>query len=182
MRAESYRRRLWDFAVGQYGYVRAADAHDLEIPVVELGKLAARGQIRHVAYGLYRFDDLPPTRFDRFFEAVARVGGDAHLTGDAVLALHELGQVNPQVVRVGTSRRVRAQLPKWIAIERETLPDGDLTSYESIPSAMVAHAIRTCRDTVMSDRLLVAVDDARRDGLLSVAEQREFRAELEGAA
>ena len=113
---------MWDFAVGQYGYVRAADAHDLEIPVVELGKLAARGQIRHVAYGLYRFDDLPPTRFDRFFEAVARVGGDAHLTGDAVLALHELGQVNPQVVRVGTSRRVRAQLPKWIAIERETLP------------------------------------------------------------
>ncbi|MFZ1543204.1 MAG: hypothetical protein WAT32_07920, partial [Candidatus Microthrix parvicella] len=96
--------------------------------------------------------------------------------------LHELGQVNPQVVRVGTSRRVRAQLPKWIAIERETLPDGDLTSYESIPSATVAHAIRTCRDTVMSDRLLVAVDDARRDGLLSVAEQREFRAELEGAA
>ena len=97
MRAESYRRRLWDFAVGQYGYVRAADAHDLEIPVVELGKLAARGQIRHVAYGLYRFDDLPPTRFDRFFEAVARVGGDAHLTGDAVLALHELGQVNPRL-------------------------------------------------------------------------------------
>lgn len=49
--------------MGQYGYVTAADARTLGIPMVELGKLAARGQIHHVAYGLYRFDDLPPTRY-----------------------------------------------------------------------------------------------------------------------
>lgn len=181
MRVETYRQRLWDFAVGQYGYVRTADARDLEIPAVELAKLAARGMIRNVAYGLYRFDDLPPTRFDRFFEAVARVGEGAHLTGDAVLALHELGQVNPNVVRVGTPRRVRAEMPGWIAVVRETLPDGALTSYESIPSATVAHAIRSCRDTVMSDRLLDAVEDGRRQGLLTPAEQRAFRTDLEGA-
>ena len=35
--------------MGKYGYVTAADAHELGIPMVELGKLAARGQIRHVA-------------------------------------------------------------------------------------------------------------------------------------
>ncbi|MBL0204764.1 MAG: hypothetical protein IPQ14_10685 [Candidatus Microthrix sp.] len=160
--------------------MRAADAHDLEIPVVELGKLAARGQIRHVAYGLYRFDDLPPARFDRFFGRLLVWAGDAHSRAMRFWrCTNWAGQ--PQVVRVGTSRRVRAQLPKWIAIEAETLPDGDLTSYESIRRPR-SPAIRTCRDTVMSDRLLVAVDDARRDGLLSVAEQREFRAELEGAA
>ncbi len=100
--------------MGQYGFLTAADAHELGIPMVELGKLAARGQIRHVAYGLYRFDDLPPSRYDQFFEAVSRVGGDAHLTGDAVLALHNLALVNPRQVRVGTTRRVRAKLPEWI--------------------------------------------------------------------
>ncbi|MDR2372899.1 MAG: hypothetical protein LBD77_02095 [Bifidobacteriaceae bacterium] len=34
---------LWDVAVDQYGYVTAHDARDLGVPVVELGKLAARG-------------------------------------------------------------------------------------------------------------------------------------------
>ena len=118
MKGETYRRRLWEFATGQYGYVRAADARGLGVPVVELGKLSACGLIRHVAYGLNRFGDLPPCRFVQFFEAVARVGEGAHLTGDAVLALHELGQVNPSVVRVGTSRRVRAKLPGWVTVVR----------------------------------------------------------------
>lgn len=168
--------------MGQYGYVTSTDAHELSIPMVELGKLAARGQIRHVAYGLYRFDDLPPTRYDQFFEAVVRVGGDAHLTGDAVLALHNLALVNPRQVRVGTTRRVRAELPEWIKVVNETVAPEDLTRYELIPSTTVAHAIRACRDTVMSDRLLTAVGDARREGLVTATEERQLRDELRGNA
>jgi len=164
--------------MGQYGYVTAADAHELGIPMVELGKLAARGQIRHVAYGLYRFDDLPPTRYDQFFEAVVRVGGDAHLSGDAVLALHNLALVNPRQVRVGTTRRVRAELPEWIKVVNEAVDPEDLTRYELIPSTTVAHAIRACRDTVMSDRLLTAVGDARREGLITATEERQLRDEI----
>jgi len=80
--------------------------------------------------GLYRFDDIPPSRYDQFYEALARVGGDAHLTGDAVLALHELALVIPRQVRVGTSRRVRAALPAWIKIVRESADLDDLTRYE----------------------------------------------------
>ncbi len=168
--------------MGQYGYVTTADARALGIPVMELGKLAARGQIRHVSYGLYRFDELPPTRYDQFFEAVARVGSDAHLTGDAVLALHNLALVNPRQVRVGTPRRVRAKLPEWIKVVNERVEPENLTRYELIPSTTVAHAIRDCRGTVMSDRLLTAVDEARREGLVTAAEERELRDELQGTA
>lgn len=182
MTSESYRRRAWDLAVGQYGYISTADANALGIPVIEMGKLAARGQIRHVAYGLYRFDDLPPTRFDQFYEAVARVGGDAHLTGDAVLALHELAQVNPRQIRVGTPRRVRADLPNWIKVVRETIDPDDRTRYELVPSATVTYAIRACIGTVISDRLLAAVDEARQRGLISRTDEHELRNELRGAA
>ena len=182
MTAETYRQRAWELATGQYGYLTTADARELGIPVVELGKLSARGQVRHVAYGLYRFDDLPPTRYDQFFEAVARVGGDAHLTGDAVLALHNLALVNPRHVRVGTTRRVRADLPGWIKVVREEIDPDDLTRYELIPSTTVAHAIRACRGTVMSERLLTAVTDARREGLITATEERELRNELRGVA
>jgi len=182
MSTETYRRRAWELAVGQYGYITTNDAGELGIPVIELGKLSARGQIRHVAYGLYRFDDLPPTRYDQFYEAVARVGDDAHLTGDAVLALHDLALVNPRQVRVGTARRVRAELPGWIKVVRESVDPDDLTLYELIRSTTVAHAIRACAGTVMSERLLAAVDEARREGLISPAEERELRAKLKGAA
>ncbi len=180
--ADTYRRRARDLAIGQYGYISSAEAGELGIPVVELGKLADRGQIRHVAYGLYRFDDLPPTRYDQFYEAVARVGGDAHLTGDAVLALHELALVNPRQIRVGTSRRVRTVLPDWIKVVRENVDPGDLTRYELIPSVTVAHAIRACRGTVISERLLAAVDDARRQGLITGNEEGELRSLLRDAA
>lgn len=182
MTADTYRRRARDLAIGQYGYITTAEAQDLGIPAVELGKLADRGQLRHVAYGLYRFDDLPPTRYDQFYEAVARVGGDAHLTGDAVLALHELALVNPRQVRVGTARRVRATLPAWIKVVREAVDPDDLTRYELIPSTTVAYALRACLGTVMSERLLPAIDDARRHGLITGAEERELHALVQGAA
>jgi hypothetical protein len=34
----------------------------------ELPRLAARGGLTNVAYGLYRVPDIPPTRFDQFAE------------------------------------------------------------------------------------------------------------------
>lgn len=178
MATDTYRQRAWDTAMGQYGYVTTDDARELGIPVVELGKLAGRDRIRHVAYGLYRFDDFPTSRFDQFFEAVARVGDGAHLTGDAVLALHNLALVNPRRIRVGTPRRARAKLPDWIEVVNETIDPADLTRYELIPSTTVAYAIRTCRDSVMTDRLLTAVHDARRDGLVTATEARTLHTEL----
>lgn len=89
----------------------------------------------NVAYGLYRFEDVTHTAHDQFAEAVLRVGMGAHLTGDAVLAFHELALVVPRRIRVGTDRRVRANLPEWIHVVREELPEDDLTIYEGVRSA-----------------------------------------------
>ena len=72
--ADTYRRRVRERALDQYGYVTTEDAADLGVPPVELRKLAARGGLEHVAYGLYRFDDVRPTPRDEFMEAVLRVG------------------------------------------------------------------------------------------------------------
>ena len=92
MLVDTYRRRLAAHAADQYGYVTTHDATELEIPAGELPKLAATGGLVHVAYGLWRFDDQPPTGRDQFMEAVLRVGADAYLTHDAVLTFHELAR------------------------------------------------------------------------------------------
>lgn len=170
MLAHTYRRRLAAHAADQYGYVTTRDATELEIPPVELPKLAATGGLLHVAYGLWRFDDQPRTGRDQFMEAVLRVGVDAYLTHDAVLAFHDLAQVNPRRIRVGTPHRVRARLPEFVQVLRQQIDPADLTMYEGVPSVTVAKALIDCRGTIMRDRLLDAVDQAKRVGLLRTRE------------
>ena len=41
--ADTYRRRLRDRALDQYGYVTTRDAADVGVPAVELRKIAQRG-------------------------------------------------------------------------------------------------------------------------------------------
>lgn len=163
----NYRRRLWQHAIGNYGLVTTRDAAELGVPTGELPKLAARGGMTHVAYGVYRLDDAPHTERDQFAEAVLRVGPEAYLTHDAVLALHELALVNPKQIRVATPRRTRAKHPPWIRVIRRDLTNEHITVYEGIRSTTVARALVDCRTLVMRDRLTQAAEEARVRGLLT---------------
>jgi predicted transcriptional regulator of viral defense system len=180
--ADTYRRRLRDRALDQYGYVTTRDAENLEVPVVELRKVAHRGGIEHVAYGLYRFDDIPRTGRDQFMEAVLRVGPEAYLTHDAVLVLHDLGLVNPRRIRIGTPKRARPRLPANIEVIQRRLEQRELTVYEGIPSATVARALLDCRGLVMGERLVQAAQEAARVGLLRKSESDSVLKELGSVA
>lgn len=162
----TYRTLLREHAQGHYGFVTTKDAADLDVPGVELRKLAGRGALRKVAYGLYRVPDVVPTPLDQFAEAVLRVGPDAYLTHDAVLALHGLALVAPVVIRVGTPHRTRAKLPPHIEVLVRRLPEEALTYYEGIRCTTVAQALLDCRGLVMTERLLDATRQARRAGLV----------------
>lgn len=179
---DTYRRRMHDLALDQYGYVTTRDAAQLAVPAVELRKLAQRGGLDRVAYGLYRFDDIPRTGRDQFMEAVLRVGLDAYLTHDAVLALHDLGLANPRRIRVGIPRRARPRLPASVEIVQRNLDPVDLTTYEGIPTTTVARALLDCRDLIMIDRLIDAAEEAARRGLLTRRDARRVLAELGAAA
>jgi predicted transcriptional regulator of viral defense system len=175
---ETYRRRLYERALGQYGYVTTQDADDLGVPAVELRKLHQRGGLEHVGQGLYRFEDVPPTPRDEFMEAVLRVGEDAVLAGDAVLALHDLGLANPRRIRIATPRRVRRRLPPFIKVEQRAVPRAEQTMYEGIPAMTVAEAIRDCRGLLMPERLIDAVAEAAQAGLIRKVEANRLVEEL----
>jgi predicted transcriptional regulator of viral defense system len=162
----TYRRRLHERALEQYGYVTTADAADLGIPRIGLQLVAHRGGLTNVAYGLYRFDDIPATGREGYMEAVLAVGRDAFLYADAVLALHDLALVNPVHIRVGTPRVVRKRtLPPTVRVVRVTVPADDLETYEGIPCTTIARALLDCIGIVMPDRLLDAANDADARGL-----------------
>jgi hypothetical protein len=176
---ETYRRRLREQALGQYGYVTTQDADELGVPAVELRKLHQRGGLERISHGLYRFEDVPPTPNDEFMEAVLRVGKDAVLAGDAVLALHDLGRAHPRCIRVATARRVRRQLPPFITVQQREVPRAAQTTYDGIPSMTVAEAIRDCRGRLMPERLVEATLEAAHAGLIRTAEADRLIEELE---
>lgn len=56
-----YRDVVREIAFGEYGYITTKDAAAAGVPAVELRKLASRGALTNVAYGLYRVPDAPAT-------------------------------------------------------------------------------------------------------------------------
>ncbi|MCW2538319.1 MAG: hypothetical protein JWN95_44 [Frankiales bacterium] len=178
----TFRDELRDVALDQHGYVTTRDAARLKIPPIELRKLASRGKLENVARGVYRFPDLPREHGDEYAAAVLTAGDDAYLTGLSVLALHELAQVNPRTIDVGTDKRVRLARPGAIRVIRQNVPASDRTVYVGIPSVTVARAIKDAIQTVMSTRLVQAAGDARARGLLTRSEHTEIVEKLNAAA
>lgn len=172
-----YRDVVREIALDHYGYVTTREAGEAGVPAVELPKLAARGGLENVAYGLYRVPDIPPTSFDQFAEALLRVGEGAYLHGESVLALFGLGDVNPRRIRVATRKRARPKLPAYVELTR-VRGDAPTTFYEGLASQPVADALLECRGRIETESLLAAAKQARAEGLLVTAEWRRVREEL----
>lgn len=169
-----YRDIVLEIALDHYGYVATRDAVEAGIPAGELPKLAARGGLEHVAYGLYRVSDVPPTRYDQFAEALLRVGEGAYLHGESVLALFGLADVNPRQIKVAVRRRARPKLPAFVEL---TQVRGDVrtTFYEGLESQSVADALLECHGRIETERLVDATQQARAEGLLTTTEWQQVR-------
>ncbi|MFB2554286.1 type IV toxin-antitoxin system AbiEi family antitoxin domain-containing protein [Herbiconiux liangxiaofengii] len=175
--ATTYRDLLREIAVDNHGYVTTADAVDAGVPAVELPKLAARGGLEHVGYGLYRMTGVPPTDDDQFAEATLRAGSDAYLRGEAVLALLGLADVNPSKITVGTTRRVRRSFPSYIDLVYSPI-EAMIIRYHGIRAQQLSEALLECRGRVPETQLRDAAAKARADGLLTTAEWKHVRKEL----
>ncbi|MGL5859289.1 MAG: type IV toxin-antitoxin system AbiEi family antitoxin domain-containing protein [Angustibacter sp.] len=174
-----YRDLVRDFALGEYGFITTQQAASVGVPAVELRKLAARGALINVAYGIYRVPDAPGTPFDQFAEALLRVGPGAYLRGESVLALFGLADVNPRKICVVAPKRTRARFPAFMAVT--VSPPGEassLTRYEGLLAMRVADAILDCRSRIEPTRLREAARDAGTEGLVTRAEYAKLQREL----
>jgi predicted transcriptional regulator of viral defense system len=172
-----YRRDLWEVAAGCHGVVTVQSAEDAGVPAVEVRKLAARGALRRAGYGVYLHRDVPATPWTQPALAVALAGRDAYLYGEAVLALYDLGNVNPKAIRVATERRVRRTLPEWVSLEhRVDIQWADLTTHHSIRGTTVACALHEVRARTPVDRWTPMVDQAMRRDLLDENDAAALRA------
>ena len=174
----STRDRLREVADENYGYVTIADIQRLGVPAVEVRKLASRGKLKHVRRGVYRFLDTKPSRRDGFATALMSVGEDAFLVSESVLALHGLALVNPSRIRVGTTKRVRHQLPSFVQVERYSSEQPEVEVYEGIRATSVAKAIEDSQNIVMNERLQDALKESLRRGLVDRKEYAAVKKKL----
>lgn len=174
----SYRERLFDLAREQHGFITTKDAHYLDIPPIELRKLAHRGKLTNIRRGVYQFPQLGGSLNESFLLATLNIGVDAYLVADAVLAFHGLAQVNPRAIRVGTKVRVRHPLPKQIILDQRDVPENQIEIRDGIKTTRVARAIIDCKGLVMKERLLEALVVASERGLVTSVENREVQMAL----
>lgn len=167
---------IYELAADNYGLVTSAEAKSLGVVKSELNRWVGIGRLLKRGQGVYKLVRYVPTEYDRYAEAVALVGDGSFLFGEAVLAMHGLALVNPRRISVGTTKRVRRELPEWV--QPVTVSDKMVTSYEGIPSQSIAEAILECRGVVMEERLKSAIEDARREGLITKDEFERLRKEL----
>jgi predicted transcriptional regulator of viral defense system len=175
---KTYRSELQACAVEQHGYVTAEDAVRLGIPDDVLERLLQRGSLVSVGEDLYRLDGVPPSRQNDLAEAVLRVGADAYLSHDAVLALHDLSEGDPSPVRIGIPRPPAEAYPDHLEVQQRELPAEDLTTYRGIRSTTVARALLDCRAILGLEHLVAAADEAVERGLLLRRERHAVLEEL----
>ncbi len=167
---------IYELAADNYGLITSAEARNLGVAKSELNRWVGIGRLLKRGQGVYKLVRYVPTEYDRYAEAVALVGDGSFLFGEAVLAMYGLALVNPRHISVGTTKRVRRELPEWV--QPVTVSGKTVTSYEGIPSQSLAEAILECRGMVMGERLKSAVEDARREGLITKDEFEHLRKEL----
>lgn len=174
-------RELWEVAVDQYGYVTSKDARSLGINPVELGKLAARKQIEHVSYGVYRFGQLPVTPLDSYMLATLWANGRGVLSHDTALDLHEVCDINPSTLHITVpGRRPERRGGEQYVVHSEPLDDGEVTWHEGIRIVTVAKAIEQGIASGVSSHLLAqALQTARDRGAITEAEHRRLTEDLE---
>lgn len=177
----TYRQILRELAFDTHGVITVRDAEAAGVPAVEVRKLAGRGALTRVGYGVYLMNEAPRDALTEFAIAVALVGEDAVLADEAVLAAHDLAQVNLRRIRVATSDRVRKQFPASVELVHLDIPAEDRDDIDGVPAQRLGRALLASRGRVMTSRLVDAARLAAARGLIDQAEAQTVVAELENA-
>lgn len=177
----TYRQDLWEIAAEHHGIVTTRQAGDAGVPAVEVRKLAARGALERVGYGVYRHLGVPVDTRTELAAKLAEAGEGAYLEGDTVLAMFDLALVNPAQIYIGTPYRRRGRAPSHTVItHRSDMPEDDLTVYDGLRCVTVRRALLDAVPHLIGDRALDAVADARRRELIDEVEATEIIGAIAG--
>lgn len=143
-----------------------------------LDHLLRRGQLEAVYMGVYRVPGSKVSAHQRLCAAVLRAGRGARITGWSAAGLYGLEGMEidckPWVV-IPPERRVRDD---GLVVQRSPLSRGDAAAVAGVPSVTPVRALLDAAMRVRGTSLRVAIDDARRRGLVDLNRLLHRAAEL----
>lgn len=169
---------IYEIAVDNHYLITTDKAAEIGISAVELAKLAHRGKLENISRGLYRLMRYVPSETDSYAIAVARLGKDAYLYGESVIAMLELAPTNPNYICVATPKRTRKVIPDSIRLYKAS-PNDKITTYNGIPCQSVACAIKSAQATMMDDRLQDAAKRANEEGYVTTKTFNCLKSEMQ---
>jgi len=178
MPGREYEKAL-ELATDQHGYLTTAQAQRLGIGRDTIRKMAKRGTLDRVSWGVYRLPTFPVSTFAEHMEAsLWPAGVQGVISHESALAMRDLSDVHPPKVHitVPSTFRVRRAIPRHMVVHHADLSPTDIASVEGIPTTTVRHAIEDCFRTHLGPALLrQAIEDGEREGYLKPDEARELR-------
>ena len=185
MPATTYPDTVFALAENRHGYFTAAEARAAGIPAVELVKMASRGVLERISWGVYRLTRFPLSPRAQYVEAVLwpQRGGAGVLSHESALALHELSDVSPSKVHITVppKHRVRRAIPRYLVVHHGLLDAQDVETVDTIPVTTPARTIRDCYAANLGLAVVrQAIADGRATGRLTRAEADTLEQELLG--
>ncbi len=176
---------IYEIAEEQNGYVTTPQAAAVNVRKGTLAKMAARGVVERVSWGVYRLSRFPSSPLDQYVEAslwpLSTRGVVSH---ESALAIYGLSDVSPTRIHITLPRsvRVRRRLPPGLVVHRADLGPADSQMHEGVPVTTPERTIRDCHAAHLGPALVrQAIRDGRRTGHLRVAQAEKLERELLGA-
>ncbi|HEX3872615.1 MAG TPA: type IV toxin-antitoxin system AbiEi family antitoxin domain-containing protein [Solirubrobacteraceae bacterium] len=104
-------KQLAALAADNFGFLTSDDARDLSIPVGTINAMARRGQLEHVAHGVYRIPLTPPDRLAPYKLATLWPDRRGLISHQSALALHGTGELDPDQIHVTVPASYRTHRP-----------------------------------------------------------------------
>lgn len=175
---------LYELAVEQSGYVTTKQAREAGIRKETLAKMAARGILERVSWGVYRVVQFPISAEGQYVEAsLWPMSVRGTISHESALALYGLSDVNPGKIHitVPTGSRIQREVPKMLVIHCADLSGSDIQVFEGIPITTAERAIRDCHAAHLGPALIrQAIRDGRRTGHLRATQAKALERELLG--
>jgi len=174
--------KVQDIAADQYGYVTTSQAREQGISDDALRKMAKRGTLKRVSWGLYRVPTIPPSPYAEYMEAsLWPAGVRGVISHQTALALYGFSDVSPAAMHITVPKefRIRREVPAHIVVHHAELGDEEVRLFEDIPTTTPRRTIKDCHRAHLGPALLrQALEDAEREGYLSPGEAAQLRKEV----
>jgi hypothetical protein len=170
----SYKDKIRNIARKNNGVVsvRLADKNGVSAGLLRQYAIRNKNFV-NTAKGIYiLYDNDIDTEFAKYSYFIELAGENSFLLGGSVLAMLNLGYIEPNIFYVANKQYKTKKYLKDKALVKVpyTYKFGKITTYNNVKSQNVYDAIKTYTNYIMPERLLDAVDQAESQGLITKKE------------